>query len=100
MTEVLVAIIGAIATITTTIISSKKQKSLTERYDAKNSIMMMIHEDRLLVQEGHFPVNYQNILHEFDIYRKNGGNSYIEEKIDSYKKWFRKVEAQLHPSES
>ena len=100
MTEIIVAIIGAIATIMTTLISSKKQKSLSERYDAKNSIMMMTHEDPLLVQEGHLPVNYQNILHEFDLYRKNGGNSYMEEKVEAYKKWYKEVETKLHPAES
>ena len=49
---------------------------------------MMIMEDRLW-NEGKLPVTYQNILHEYDIYHENGGNSYITEKVESYKTWFK-----------
>ena len=48
----------------------------------------MIMEDHLAVLEDGLPTNYQNILHEFDIYSKNGGNSYVHDKIEDYKKWF------------
>ena len=34
------------------------------------------------------PDNYQNVLHEFDIYSKNGGNSYLAGKVDDYKHWY------------
>ena len=37
---------------------------------------------------GNIPENYQNILKEYDIYEKNGGNSYVHEKVDAYKKWY------------
>ena len=46
----------------------------------------------MAVQEDKLPTNYQNVLHEFDIYKKNGGNSYMEEKVTEYKKWFAEVE--------
>ena len=52
----------------------------------------MILEDHMANQEGHLPTNYQNILHEFDIYTKSGGNSYVAEKVEEYKKWFIEVE--------
>lgn len=92
MEAIIVSIIGAIATIITTVISSLKAGSKADRYDAKNSIIMMIMEDRMLWNEGKIPINYQNILHEYDIYHSNGGNSYISEKVEAYKAWFKEIE--------
>ena len=92
MEAIIVSIIGAIATIITTVISARKAGSKADRYDAKNSIIMMIMEDRMLWNEGKLPINYQNILHEYDIYHENGGNSYISEKVEAYKAWFKEIE--------
>lgn len=92
MEAIIVSIIGAIATIITTVISARKAGSKADRYDAKNSIIMMIMEDRMLWNEGKIPINYQNILHEYDVYHSNGGNSYISEKVEAYKAWFREIE--------
>lgn len=92
MEAIIVSLIGALATIATTIISAKKTGAKADKYDAKNSIIMMILEDRMLAQDGKLPINYQNILHEYDIYKANGGNSYIAEKAESYKKWFSELE--------
>lgn len=93
MEAIIVSLIGALATIATTVISARKAESKADRYDAKNSIIMMIMEDRLLWNEGKLPVNYQNILHEYDIYHANGGNSYITEKVEAYKVWFKQIQA-------
>ena len=92
MESIIVSLIGAIATIATTVISARKAGSKADKYDAKNSIIMMILEDRMLVAENKLPVNYQNILHEYDIYHQNGGNSYITEKVEAYKSWFKEYE--------
>lgn len=92
MEAIIVSLIGAIATVSTTFISAKKASSKADRYDAKNAIIMMIMEDHLLVTEGKLPINYQNILHEYDIYHQNGGNSYITEKVENYKRWYSAVE--------
>lgn len=92
MVDIIVSIIGAIATVSVALITAKKASSKADRYDAKNSIIMMIMEDHQLVGEGKLPVNYQNVLHEYDIYHANGGNSYITEKVESYKVWFREQE--------
>ena len=89
MVDIIVSIIGAISTISVALITAKKASSKADRYDAKNSIIMMILEDHQLVQEGRLPVNYQNILHEYDVYHANGGNSYITEKVETYKAWFK-----------
>ena len=93
---VIIALITAgIPTITTTI-TAICQARMAKKNDAKNSILQMIMEDHMDNQEGHLPTNYQNILHEFDVYSKNGGNSYVHEKVDNYKKWFKHVEGEKH----
>lgn len=83
--------VAAIITNILTYLSTKKSLS---KNDAKNSILQMIMEDHQAVQEGKFPANYQNILHEFDIYKASGGNSYIEKKLHDYTEWYDKIEAE------
>ena len=68
------------------------QARTSKKNAAKQSILQMILEDHMAVQEGHLPTNYQNVLHEFDIYSKNGGNSYVAEKVEDYKRWFIEIE--------
>lgn len=81
-------IVTAITTVVTTIIRGRA----SARHSAKESIFQMIMEDHLAVAEKHIPTNYQNILDEYDIYHKNGGNSYVTEKVEEYKKWFMTIE--------
>ena len=71
-------------------------KDSAKKNAAKDSILQMIMEDHLAVLEDGLPTNYQNILHEYDIYSKNGGNSYVHDKIEDYKKWFKHVEGEKH----
>lgn len=82
------AIVSAITTIVTTIIRGRA----SARHSAKQSILQMIMEDHQAVTEGHIPTNYQNILDEYDEYHRTGGNSYITEKVNDYKKWFIETE--------
>lgn len=89
---VIIALITAGLPTLTTAITAICQSRTAKKNDAKNSILQMILEDHVANQEGHLPTNYQNILHEFDIYANNGGNSYIHDKIEEYKKWFIEVE--------
>ncbi len=88
----LAGVLGAVGAIITTIVTARRASSKADRYDAKNSIIMMIMEDHQLVTEGKLPINYQNVLHEYDIYHANGGNSYISEKVESYKTWFKEIQ--------
>ena len=94
MEAIVVSLISALATICTTVITAKKNSNKADKYDAKNSIIMMIMEDRMLWNEGKLPINYQNILHEYDIYHENGGNSYIHDKVEAYKVWFKQIQAE------
>lgn len=81
-------IVSAIVTVITTIIRGRA----SARHSAKQSILQMILEDYTADARGHVPTNYQNILGEYDEYHRTGGNSYITEKVEEYKKWFIAVE--------
>lgn len=89
---VVIALITAGFPTVTTAVTAICQARTTRRNAAKDAILQMILEDHMANQEGHLPTNYQNILHEYDIYKKNGGNSYVAEKIERYKKWWLEVE--------
>lgn len=86
------AVIVALISAVTTIITALMQRRRMEENAAKQSILQMIMEDHIAVQEGHLPTNYQNVLHEYDIYHKNGGNSYLTEKVNEYKVWYAQME--------
>ena len=89
---VIIALISAVFPVLATAITALLQRRSNEKHAAKQSILQMILEDHVAVNEGQIPTNYQNILHEYDIYHKNGGNSYITEKVEDYKTWFIKVQ--------
>ena len=89
---VIVALITAGIPTVTTAITAILQARETKKNAAKQSILQMIIEDHVAVSEGHLPTNYQNVLLEFDKYTKNGGNTYVIEKVDDYKKWWIQIE--------
>lgn len=93
---VIIALITAGFPTLATAITAICQSRAAKKNAAKDSILQMIMEDHLAVLEDGLPTNYQNILHEFDIYSKNGGNSYVHDKIEDYKKWFKHVEGEKH----
>lgn len=90
--SVLIALISAglptLATIITTIFRGRA----SAKHSAKQSILQMIMEDHLAVAEKRLPTNYQNILQEYDIYHSKGGDTYVTEKVNEYKKWFTALE--------
>lgn len=92
MTEpIIIALISAIAAglpTIATIISAILQDRSNKRNFAKQSILNLINEDKTEALYGNMPDNYQNVLHEYDQYSKNGGNSYVAEKVESYKVWY------------
>ena len=88
---IIIAIIGAIAgglPTLATIISAILQARTNNRHAAKQSIFQLIDEDKLAVLYKEVPTNFQNVLDEYDQYHKNGGNSYVTEKVEAYKKWY------------
>lgn len=81
-------IVSAIVTVITTVIRGRA----SARHSAKQSIFQMILEDYTAEARGKLPTNYQNILDEYDVYHKTGGNSYVTQKVEEYKKWFLSIE--------
>ena len=77
-----------------TIISAVTQGRANRREFAKQSIFRLIDEDKTEALYGKMPENYQNVLAEYDQYSKNGGNSYVSEKVEAYKKWYAQWQAE------
>lgn len=97
---VIIALITAGFPTLTTAITAICQSRTAKKNAAKDSILQMIMEDHLAALEDGLPTNYQNILHEFDVYSKNGGNSYVAEKVQDYQKWFKHLEGERHGRKS
>ena len=92
MTEqVIISLITVAIPSLTTIITSLIAKKDNYMHNAKQSILQLIVEDKIRVMEGGIPENKQNVLKEFDLYSKKGGNSYVHEKVDNYIKWYSTV---------
>lgn len=92
MEEIIIAAIGAGFPTLATIVTSFMHAKVAAKNAAKQSILQMIMEDHMAVQENKLPTNYQNILHEFDIYKSKGGNSYVGQKVEEYKAWWHEQE--------
>lgn len=92
MQEIIIAAISAGFPTVATIITATIQAKTASRNAAKQSILQMILEDRMDWRDGKLPSNYQAILHEFDIYTRAGGNSYVAGKVADYKAWYAKIE--------
>ena len=88
MENIITALITACVPASVTLILGLNNKKLNQQHSAKQSILQMILEDRVRVSGGGLPENYQAILHEFDIYTQNGGNSYVHRKVDEYIEWY------------
>lgn len=91
--EVIVALISACIPTATTAITAVAQARASNRHAARQSILQMILEDQFgWFSSKKLPINYQNIMEEYDSYHKNGGNGVITEKVEDYKRWFIAVE--------
>ena len=93
MTEgIIIALISAgIPTVATAIAAFVQARTAT-RNSAKSDILQMIMEDHQAVQEGRLPTNYQNILFAYEKYHKAGGDEFVTDKKEEYKKWFHAIE--------
>lgn len=88
---VIIALISAVAgglPTLATIVSAILQSRENKKNFAKQSILNLINEDKTEALYGNMPDNYQNVLHEYDQYSRNGGNSYVSEKVAAYKTWY------------
>lgn len=92
MEDIIITAITICIPSTATIVTALIQSRTMNKHAARQSILQMIMEDHLAVAEGKLPTNYQNILTEYDVYTKNGGNSYCSEKVEAYKNWWKQQE--------
>lgn len=93
MEDIIITAITICIPSTATVITALFQNRIMNKHAAKQSILQLIMEDHLAVSEGKLPTNYQSVLQEYDIYHKNGGNSYITERVEQYKRWFAEIQA-------
>lgn len=93
--DIVVSLITAGIPSAATVVVAFLQSRTMNKHAARQSILQLIMEDHLAVQEGKLPTNYQSVLHEYDIYKKNGGNSYVESKVDEYKIWFDDIQKRM-----
>lgn len=89
LTAIIIAAIPSVVTL----ITSQRAARNSERHSAKQSILQMILEDQFNWSNSRkLPVNYQNILNEYEIYHKAGGNGVITRKVHEYEEWREGVE--------
>lgn len=94
MEDIIINIITVGIPSATSVIVGFFNYKVASRNSAKHSILQLIMEDRMDWKDGKFPSNYQAVLHEYDVYKKNGGNSYVEQRVEEYKAWYAKVEGE------
>lgn len=92
MEDILINVIAVGVPSATSVIVGFFNYKVASRNSAKSSILQLIMEDRMDWKDGKFPSNYQAVLHEYDIYKKNGGNSYVEERVNQYKVWYKEIQ--------
>lgn len=90
--DIVVSLITAGIPSAATVVVAFFQSRTMNKHAARQSILQLIMEDHLAVQEGKLPTNYQSVLHEYDIYKKNGGNSYCAKKVEEYISWYASIE--------
>lgn len=90
--EVIVTTICGVLLAIINLASNHYTKKDNRMHAARHSILQLILEDKVNVQEGKLPVNRYNIQLEYDEYRANGGNSYVHDKVEDYLEWYDQVE--------
>lgn len=92
MTDIYVALITVSIPSMVTLITHLFSQRTSKMHSAKQSILQMIMEDVIAVEVLHkLPVNRSNIYYEYDHYKKNGGNSDIDKKMQEYEEWYEKL---------
>ena len=79
-----------------TVITYIRQSNQSRKHAAKQSILQMIMEDPFnweLFQK--FPVNYGNIMNEYEVYHTCGGNGEVTKKVQEYKAWYEENECSM-----
>lgn len=88
---IVTAISVGVPSITSVVVGVINHKT-SAKNSAKASILQLIMEDRMDWKDGKFPSNYQAVLQEYDVYKKSGGNSYVSERVEQYKQWYKEIQ--------
>ena len=92
MTDIYVALITVSIPSLVTLITHIFSQRTSKMHSAKQSILQMIMEDVIAVEVLHkLPINRSNIYYKYDHYKKNGGNSDIDKKMNEYEAWYDKL---------
>ena len=91
MEDIIISTITVLIPSITTLLTTKSIKRQANKHSARQSIMQLILEDHVRVQENKLPENRQAILQEYDEYTQSGGNSYIQGKVKEYEEWYREL---------
>ena len=96
MENIITALITACVPASVTLILGLNNKKLNKQHSAKQSILQLQMEDVIAVEVLHKPPrNYTNIHYEYDVYKKNGGNSDIDIKMKDYEEWYERIGGKL-----
>ena len=90
--EIIVTYICGVLLAIINLASNHYTKKDNRKLAARHSILQLILEDKINVQEGKLPENRYNVQTEYDEYRANGGNSYVHDKVEDYLEWYDQVE--------
>lgn len=93
--DIVVSLITAGIPSVATVVVAFFQSRTMNKHAARQSILQLIMEDHIAAAEGRLPTNYQSVLLEYDNYKKAGGNSYVTEKVEAYKVWFKEQEKRM-----
>ncbi|MBQ0088127.1 MAG: hypothetical protein KBT27_02205 [Prevotellaceae bacterium] len=89
---IITTLIASITSVIIALINNRNVKQGNEErkmFAAKQAILQMISEDYIAVElRQTLPSNHSRVLYEYDIYKKHGGNSDIDEKLEEYGEWY------------
>lgn len=99
--QVIISIITVGIPSLVTLLTAYIQRRESRMSSSKLNITQLIMEDQFNWQAFRIlPTNHDAILHEYDIYSKNGGNSDTHDRVEAYKKWYLAVQTDIANSQT
>lgn len=96
MNEIIIAIIAAIAPVTTAIVGALQSRS-SKRASARQSIELWIMHDQLnWLLKKQLPRHFERVVEEFELYHAKGGNSVVDGEVEEYKAWVNSLSKSLN----
>lgn len=94
--SIIIELVKVAVPVVTTLVTSLVSLKMSIRHAAKQSILQMIMEDEFSWEiYRKFPVNYGNIMDEYAVYHKAGGNGEVTKKVEEYKAWYTRNEQEM-----